>query len=121
MRLKLSLVGIGVLSHSGSRVCVRLRPSGPTWNVRSSSASSCVMGSSGFDETKSANDGPVFRRSEKALAGRGWDEVAEGGGRSETVVAKQRFCGMRDGRDSTIAVDIRRRVGGRKAAMVVRV
>ncbi|KAI7288177.1 hypothetical protein KC345_g78 [Hortaea werneckii] len=56
MRLKLSLVGIGVFNHSGNRVGCSLPP-----------------------ETKSAKDGPAFRRSLKLLAGRGWEAVADGG------------------------------------------
>jgi len=118
MRLKLSLVGIGVLSHSGNRVCVRLRPSGPICTVRSSSASSADSGSSCFGATKSPNEGPELRRSEKVLAGRGCVEVADGGGRSATAVAKQRFCGRRDGRASSTADESRRRAGVRRAAMV---
>ena len=41
-----------------------------------------------------------------------------GGGGSLTAVAKRRFWGMREGRDSRIAEDKRRRAGGRRAAIV---
>lgn len=56
----------------------------------------------------------------KGLAGRGCDEGADGGGGLSTVVAKQRFWGMRDGRASKIAEETRRRVGGLRAAIAKR-
>ena len=91
MRLKLSLEGIGVLSHEGSRVIVFFLPGGPTWAVRSSRASAGVNGSS-FAPAKSPNAGPVFNRSVNVLAGRGRAEVVFGGGGSLTVVANGRRC-----------------------------
>ena len=75
MRLKLSLLGIGVFSHSGRRVCVRFLPAGPTWTVRNSNDSSSESGSSCLPETKLAKDGPVLRRSEKVVAGLGCEVV----------------------------------------------
>ena len=51
----------------------------------------------GFPETKSEKEGPELSRSEKAVARRGSDLVVEGGGGLSTVVAKERFCGMRRG------------------------
>lgn len=48
----------------------------------------------------------------------GWDEVVVGGGGLSIVVAKQRFCGMSDCLESKIAVEMRRRVWGRRAAIL---
>ena len=120
MRLKLSLLGIGVFSHSGSRVWVLFLPSGPIWTVRSSNDSSSVNASSFLPDTKSANDGPVFSRSLKVVTGLGVEDVVAGGGGSLIVVAKQRFCGISEDRVSYMADEIRRLVGGRRAAITER-
>ena len=55
-----------------------------------------------------------------ALAGRGCDEVVEGGGGLSIVVAKQRFCGISDCRESRMAVDRQRRAEGLRAAILER-
>ena len=108
------------MSQEGRRVWERLAPAGPIWTVRevSSRASSLERGGSGAGETKSEKEGPVLRRSLKALAGRGCEEVVVGGGRSEMVVAKRRFWGMRGWRDSEKRVEARRRAEGRVGAMM---
>lgn len=120
--LKLLLVGMGVLSHSGSRVYAFLLPAGPTCTVRNSSASSAVMaGSDG--ETNSENDGPVFRRSLNLLAVRACVLLALGGGGSVTVVANVRRC-KQDGCTGLRAPstdEISRRAVGRRVAMVLSV
>jgi hypothetical protein len=86
---------MGVLSHSGSLVILRFRPSGPTTAVFSSSASSLDKGFSCVPPTKSENDGPALSLSLKEVLG--WagfvtPPVAEGG---SGVVAKLRV--MDDG------------------------
>jgi hypothetical protein len=67
--LKLSPVGMGVLSHSGSLVIFRFFPGGPTMTVLSSRASSWERGASEAP-VKWCNEGPAFNRSEKDVTGR---------------------------------------------------
>lgn len=95
-----------------------MRPSGPTWTVRSSYASSPSTLFDSFGETKSAKDGPVLRRSANADAGLGCDEGVLGGGVSDMVVAKRRYEGENEVRDSWRAVDTARRTGSRMFVML---
>lgn len=118
--LKLSLDGMGVLSHEGRRVWVRLRPGGPTSTVRSSRASEADRGGSSA-LTKSLKEGPVLRRSLKLVGRRGRVLVVFGGEGSSTVVAKgrrrrQEGCtGLRAGSADSMS----RRLAGRRVAIVV--
>lgn len=78
------------------------------------------MGSSALPPTKSPNEGPALRRSENLLARRGFgDDVAVTVEGSLTVVAKQRFCGRREGRASKRAEATKRLAGGRMAAIAI--
>ena len=104
--LKLSFAGIGVLSHSGSRVMVLFRPSGPTVAVLISYASAGSRGAFGL--TKSLNEGPVFNLSWNRVEGRAgfagfWGSTAvanprmqlcEAGLRSDELARRQRVRGI---------------------------